>query len=212
MDEERVQRVLSTPLRELGDDDLSYFHGSALFTWGDVEQYKHFLPRLLEYYSANRLSACVDVDDIYHRLEYAQWRQWPAEEIAAIERYIRSDWRDLANHTDAGIDHTILGNYLHYLPLEQMLEAWEIERHPDALKNFVWFWYWEGNQVLAKGLKLNGVVYRDELKALLDRPHLTQELEKLFFTLELTDSERAALTSTVLQMVEQEKMLDRSAQ
>ncbi len=131
MDEERVQRVLSTPLRELGDDDLSYFHGSALFTWGDVEQYKHFLPRLLEYYSANRLSACVDVDDIYHRLEYAQWRQWPAEEIAAIERYIRSDWRDLANHTDAGIDHTILGNYLHYLPLQPMLAAREIGRHPE---------------------------------------------------------------------------------
>lgn len=210
--EERVQRILSTPLRALETGDLSYFHGSALFTWGEVEHYKHFLPRLLEQYSANRPRACVDVADIYHRLEYAQWRQWPQEEVAAIQQYVYLDWVDAANHTDDGIDGTTLGKYLHYLRLEQLLEAWEIQRYPDALQNFVWFWYREGNQVLSKGLKINGVVYRDELRALLDRPHLMQELEKLFFTLEPTDSYLAALTSTVLQMVEHEKMLGRSAQ
>lgn len=211
LDEQRVQQVLSTPLRELRDEDLSYFHGSALFTWGEVQHYKYFLPRLLEQYSANRTGAGIDLADIYDRLEYAQWRQWGAEEVAAIQEYVQLDWIDLANQTSDGIDSTLLGKYTHYLPLKKVLELWEIERHPKALENFVWFWYREGNQLVSKGLKLNGATYQAELVTLLDRPQLTQELEKLFFRLEQTDSPLATVTSVVLQMVEHEKVRGRRA-
>ncbi|MGE5670735.1 MAG: hypothetical protein ACM31E_04770, partial [Fibrobacterota bacterium] len=44
---EDVKRLASKKLRELDEDDFSSYHGSALYTWGEIEHYKHFLPRIL---------------------------------------------------------------------------------------------------------------------------------------------------------------------
>ena len=40
--EEHVQMLHSKPLRQLEPEYLVSFHGSALYTWGEVEHYKHY--------------------------------------------------------------------------------------------------------------------------------------------------------------------------
>jgi len=50
--------LTSRPLGEL-DDELNLFTSNALTTWGDVEDLKHFLPRLLER-AARDERRCVD--------------------------------------------------------------------------------------------------------------------------------------------------------
>jgi len=48
-DEEDVRKLNSKPLKQLEEDDLIAYHLSALYTWGDVEHYKHYLPRICYY-------------------------------------------------------------------------------------------------------------------------------------------------------------------
>ncbi len=47
-DPEDRKRLHAKPLRELSPEDLEPYTWSALLTWGDVEDFKHFLPRLFE--------------------------------------------------------------------------------------------------------------------------------------------------------------------
>lgn len=40
--------LFSKPLNELNQDDLSRYTGKAMTTWGNANDYKHFLPRIFE--------------------------------------------------------------------------------------------------------------------------------------------------------------------
>ena len=42
------KELFSKPLRELDEDDLSRFAAKAITTWGNTNDYKHFLPRIFE--------------------------------------------------------------------------------------------------------------------------------------------------------------------
>lgn len=48
IDEKQVEKLLSTPLRELSAEDLSSYGSSAFLTVGDVSDYLYFLPRIIE--------------------------------------------------------------------------------------------------------------------------------------------------------------------
>jgi hypothetical protein len=58
-------------------------------TWGDVDQFKYFLPRILEL-----LAPGLDwgPEIILGKLDYAGWRSWSKGEQAAVENYCRSLW------------------------------------------------------------------------------------------------------------------------
>ncbi len=42
------QRLHTKPFRKLNADDLRQYAGDALFVWGEVDDFKHFLPRIFE--------------------------------------------------------------------------------------------------------------------------------------------------------------------
>jgi hypothetical protein len=68
----------------LAGGDLGRFSAKALTTWGAVEDFKHFLPRLLDF----------DLDRSLDKLAYADWRQWPLPEQRAVEEYLLALWED----------------------------------------------------------------------------------------------------------------------
>ena len=43
-----AQRLHMKPLRKLNADDWRQYAGDALFVWGEVDDFKHFLPRIFE--------------------------------------------------------------------------------------------------------------------------------------------------------------------
>src|SRR5438045_109945 len=45
---EQAQRIYARPLRALTMHDLMSYACSAMGTWGDVRDFKHFLPRIFE--------------------------------------------------------------------------------------------------------------------------------------------------------------------
>jgi hypothetical protein len=85
-----VAKLRSRPLRELMASDLDRYVRSALTTWGGVEQFKYFLPRILELIvrSPGSIDALV-----FEKLDAAEWRSWPRQEQDAITRYLDALWR-----------------------------------------------------------------------------------------------------------------------
>jgi hypothetical protein len=74
--------VTAEDQQALAGGDLGRFSAKALTTWGAVEDFKHFLPRLLDF----------DLDRSLNKLAYADWRQWPQPEQQAVEEYLVALW------------------------------------------------------------------------------------------------------------------------
>jgi hypothetical protein len=83
-------QVAHRALRELTQDDLGQYAGKAMTTWGTVDDFKHFLPRLFELTAA--FQCPYEEYIVFGKLNYGQWRTWPPAEIAVIEHYFLALW------------------------------------------------------------------------------------------------------------------------
>lgn len=128
------------PVRQLGGELYRYLF-KAMTTWGTEEDFKHFVPRLLELYASSS-----DAWLLCDKLAYARWRSWPEAEQRAVEGYLVSSWRAEL----AAIGPPLPGNAL----LETMLtldldiapydlriklDAWRAEGSPEASRRLAGF-------------------------------------------------------------------------
>jgi len=82
------RRLHLRPLRELTWTELGIFSFRALTTFGDEDDFRHFLPRLLELYALDHAGAPYTLFMLFEKLNAAAWTRWPADEVAAIRRFI----------------------------------------------------------------------------------------------------------------------------
>ena len=75
----------SKPLRELSGKDLSFYGFKAISTFGDVGDFKHFLPRLFEILIENEFDYNEEI--LFRKFEYADWQNWDANEQLAIKNF-----------------------------------------------------------------------------------------------------------------------------
>jgi hypothetical protein len=87
-DQRDLRRV---PLRELTGDDLEHYAVKAISTWGDADDLRHFLPRLLELAAHGDLT--VEVATVVGKLRLAGWSRWPRDQRDAIEAFAGAWWR-----------------------------------------------------------------------------------------------------------------------
>jgi hypothetical protein len=80
---EDLARLARLPLRRLSERHLSTYAVKALTTWGDEDDFKHFLPRLFEL-AIDADAWPLDLDHLAIKLEYSDWRRWPEHERAAV--------------------------------------------------------------------------------------------------------------------------------
>lgn len=208
INEDDVKKLNSKPLRELEAYDLVSYHGSALYTWGDLEHYKHFLPRICELISIKRDFSQVTLYEFQAKLEYAEWTNWPGKEQQSIVNYIIADWMDFVNKRHSEIRDTELEMYSKFLSMNEILNLWEISNTDEALRNFVYFFYYYGTQILNGGLRISDKKYRDEFLRLIQEGGMASRLEDNFFYNEQSNPDYAEKISTVLQMIEQEKKMN----
>jgi len=201
--EEEVRKLNSKTLRNLEEDDLVSYHGSALYTWGDIEHYKHYLPRILELRSLNRNHAFIDLKEIFSKLDYGKWNDWDENEKQAITDFIIADWIEFANKQYSEIRDIELKAYANFLELKELLRLWDISKSEKALKNFVYFFYYHGTQILNGGLKINDKKYEEDFISLILTNKLVNRLETEFFKNEVYQQDYKEKISIVLQMIEQ---------
>lgn len=82
----------STPVARLAPADLQRYAWKALTTWGTIENFKHFLPRLLELLALEGQVGDCDPEVLLGKLGYGHWQTWPARERAAVEDYLHALW------------------------------------------------------------------------------------------------------------------------
>jgi hypothetical protein len=88
-----VRELSAVPLRRLSQDQLDPYAASAMTTVGGVDDYRHFLPRILELALARGGWPGLDPDLVASKLTYENWRTWPALEQRAIEKFYFEAWR-----------------------------------------------------------------------------------------------------------------------
>jgi hypothetical protein len=99
----------SRPLRELSWRELAKFGWKTMTTWGSVDDFRHFLPRILELVAIELDPALAppdgpagalyhwayDFEPLFAKLGYGEWLTWPGDEREAIRAYLLALWRRL---------------------------------------------------------------------------------------------------------------------
>jgi hypothetical protein len=137
VEDERV--VHSRPLRDLRPADLSQFAADLLMTWGEVVDFKHFLPRLFEVVAREHLDY-PDIETVVGALDRGAWRTWPAAEQAAVARFLMAFWRaHLADHPALHRTDDVLGAIATAADdMAPYLDAW-FDAEPDGASPAIHF-------------------------------------------------------------------------
>lgn len=88
--EGEIVRLGEAPLRCLPGGLVSRYAHKAVTTWGDIVDYKHFLPELIELMLVDPLQ--VSPRKVGTTLADANWRSWPRREAEAIEGFAVALW------------------------------------------------------------------------------------------------------------------------
>ncbi len=112
-----IERLVSTPKRDIADADIGYYSSSALTTIGSAENYRFFLPRILEAIinDVEWREPSITVD----RLEMAGWTAWSTE-----ERDIILEVAELAAARDEVRDAEYREQFLLETDDEEDTESW----------------------------------------------------------------------------------------
>jgi hypothetical protein len=91
-----VALLYARPLQELSAVDLEKYAFKAMTTWGDSDDFKHFLPRIFELLTVPpEDTLAVEPEIAIGKLAYARWKEWPENEQVAIVNFLKAwmHWR-----------------------------------------------------------------------------------------------------------------------
>jgi hypothetical protein len=143
--EQDEQRIHRKPLHKLSSEDLHDYAVDAIYTWGTGDDFKHFLPRLLELLTqrTNEGPWFPDPANIFTKLTYeswcsTSWKTWPESEQGAIVNYFRAVWHAALNSNPEDLRFDGIHGWLQALSqaehdlspyLDQWLEAPSVNSH-----------------------------------------------------------------------------------
>lgn len=175
-------------------------------TWREIEHYKHYLPKICELIATQNFSY-VTLYEFYLKLKYANCSEWPEDERQGILDYVIADWIDSSNHRNSEIRDRYIEVYNKFLEVSDLLRFWEISKTKEALRNFVYFFYFHGSQIFNHGLRISGKKYIEEFVNWIQIEDLIAKLELRFFENEQLDPDYADKISVVIQIIEQERKI-----
>ena len=143
--EEGNRRLFSKPLKQLSAADLSEFTGRAMTTWGEVNDFKHFLPRELE------LIALYDgshyVSGIFDKLEYGKWETWDNDEQEIIQEFMLAFWKEILKDPTKNAEALFVEYFYvcarYYSNYSEVLTIWETDTGKAATKHLADFIFYE---------------------------------------------------------------------
>jgi len=145
--------LLAKPLRELSmDEDLNVYYAKAMTTWGNVNDFKHFLPRILELLTIMPTGILEEV--ALNKLHYGHYEAWPAVEQAAVHRFLLAFWQALLNEESEWID-ALFNQYFPAIAsvfpdFNRLLELWAATDSQEATQRLAFFVCENEKQILRK--------------------------------------------------------------
>ncbi|WP_299434276.1 hypothetical protein [uncultured Aquimarina sp.] len=190
-----IKVITKKPIKELSAEDLGHFIRSAISTFGSIEDYKHFLPRILELMTLESSSDIIDDFTCFEKLNYAEWETWPENEIQIIENFFTELWNTIINGKNS--TEFMIGECFSlikmYGPIEPALKKWKESKTEIS------------SLYIVNGI-LNGFAFRAESKNekiiskwLYSKPVL-DKIEKVYFNQEDKETaNRIAIAHTILE-------------
>ncbi|WP_256754062.1 hypothetical protein [Mesorhizobium sp. Mes31] len=129
-----LKTLSSAPLRNLAGEQIDPYASYALTTVGDVDDYKHFLPRMLELAVHEQRWPGTQPTSIVLRLKRARWLDWPTREQAAIRALFDAACSQviLAHPDEEEAGNWICAYACLDLDLAPILEQWLVTPSIDA--------------------------------------------------------------------------------
>lgn len=100
MSAEEKRFFLTRELQDLTADELMRYAADVFLTMGDVKDFKHFLPRILEI-SVQDDSWWPGPEVVLNKLRLADWSQWPANERNAVVKVLNEKFAALLKDPNA---------------------------------------------------------------------------------------------------------------
>lgn len=190
----------SKQLRDLDDEDLSRYAFKAMTTWGDVSDYKHYLPRIFEL-TAQRKSI-VDTFVILGKLDYANWKQWETEEQDSVNEFLKVWWKYDINCATCFDSEIFVELHKLILDVNLMLSLWNVDVETQGFKNYVEFIEYHYYELAGKNKTFKSLS-NEEVEILKEWAKSNKDkLEEGFFTYEKEDKELSERISNSLYMIE----------
>jgi hypothetical protein len=128
--------LLTGPLKALRPHDLDVYVSSVLDTCGSIEDFRHYLPRILELLPESLFT--IGPEGVLNKLGRVGWEGWPPDERSAIETYLWAHWRrERRNSERAGEALCALAQAL--TEVGPLLAEWLLDGAPDAVSARVQF-------------------------------------------------------------------------
>lgn len=129
--------LLSKPLKELGEKELSRYTSKAMTTWGRIEDYKYYLPRIFELSIKDNLGVGEHI--VFGKLDYANWLGWSKDEIDALKEFFNIWWEYNLKGNDY-LNTEVMIELLKKLDYnEELIEKWSLSDNNRSLENFIEF-------------------------------------------------------------------------
>lgn len=146
-----LRTLLSAPLRRLDGEQLLPYAGWAMTTVGDADDYRHFLPRILELAIEGQPHLGAEPWVVTGKLDMAGWRGWPAPERSAIEATFRAGWAWKLERTPRyGGALPWLESLAKFGEFEEALTVWHQSRSPYAAEHVAEFVVERGRLLLTR--------------------------------------------------------------
>ncbi len=144
--------LTAKPLKELSEEDLRIYYFKALTTWGNTNDFKHFLPRILELLT--KLPSGLEEWVALDKLNYGLYKNWPAVERDAIHQFLLGFWQMLLHAESPQIDAQFDGYFPAianvYPDFKQLLQLWAMANVQPAAQRLAVFVCRYAKQVLQK--------------------------------------------------------------
>lgn len=194
------EKIHSKQLRELTEEDLSRYTAKAMTTWGDEDDFRHYLPRILELLSTTNFIVSTFI--VLGKLEYGQWRAWKENEQVAIEKFLFAWWAELTKNKNS-FDHEAFIEISKLTDnIDELLKHWTIDFDNYSFANYVDFVYTYYNDLNSKRTEFKELSKETCDKILKWTKEKSNILEKGFFEYADKDkdfAERISITQYIFE-------------
>lgn len=131
------EKIKTKPLRHLNSEDLEKYAFKAITTWGNIDDFKHFLPRIFELLTKSELM--VDDFIILGKLDYAKWTTWASNEQQVINDFLLFWWTNITKNKRYSEIGTFFEIYKLIHSIKPLLDRWVINFDDNSFYNLIFF-------------------------------------------------------------------------
>ena len=194
------EQLHSNQLHELSEDDLSRYTAKAIYTWGDEDDFKHYLPRIFEL--ASTTNFIVDTFIVLEKLNLAGWTNWSEDEQSSVKRFLYAWWENELQNKGEFNEELFIECYTLMGDLNALLSKWIINFSDFSFITYIDFIQNHLYSLIQKDKEFKVLKDKDRELFIKWMKQESKHLEDGYFHFEENNKELAQKASNALYIIE----------